>query len=134
MSRISMRPVDDASPLIPLILAAELDVISSLQRSNPIGQLDVVRDQDCFPGRHPDDESLVRAAIAIVGQDLRDLTTTLDLDIRSVALERGRYLVCAVDAADAAGVMPSWDVAAFNGAEVRKRQENACYQELLHRP
>lgn len=119
-----MRPVDDAAPLIPLILAAELDAISCFQRSNAIGQLDVVRDQDSFPGRHANDESLVWAALAIVGQDFGDLATTLHLNITSVVLERCRYLVCAVGAADA-GVMPSWDVSAFYAAEVRERQKNA---------
>jgi hypothetical protein len=133
MSRIAMRPVDDASALIPLILPAELDAISSFQRRNPIGQLDVVCDQDCFPGRHANDESLVRAALAIVGQDFADLATPLDLDIAPMVLERCRYLVRAVGAADAASVMPSWDVSAFYGAEVRERQENAQYEEPLHR-
>lgn len=129
-----MRPVENASPLIPFVLATELDVVSCFQRSDAIGQFDVVRDQQRFPGRQPHDESLVRTAIAIVGQDFGDLAATTDLDIASVVLERCRYLVGALGAADTgASVMPSWDVSTFYGAEVRKRQENACYQELLHR-
>jgi hypothetical protein len=124
--------MDDAAPRIPLVLAAELDAISCFQRSNPIGQLDVMRDQQRLAGRQPNDESLVRAAIAIISQHFGDLAATVDLNIASVILERCRYLVDTADAADAS-IMPSWDVATFYGAEVRKRQENTCYQELLHR-
>ena len=85
-----MRPMDDAAPLIPLILAVELDGIARLERADAAREIDVVRDQHRLSGRQLHDEALMPAAVVVVRKDLGDAATALDLNIATVILERRR--------------------------------------------
>lgn len=89
-----MRPVDDTAPLIPLILAVELDAISSLQSSDAARQIDVVCHEYSLPGGQANDESLMPAPTIVVGQDSRDVAAALDLSVAAAILECScQYLV-----------------------------------------
>ena len=88
--RIAMRPMDDATALIPFVLAVELDMVAGLQRRNPSSQVDIVRHQHCPSGAQLNDESLVPAAIVVVRKESADPATAFDLNVASMALERRR--------------------------------------------
>ena len=82
-----MRPMDDAAPLIPLILAVELDGIARLERADAAREIDIVRDQHCLPGRQPNDEALMATAFVVVGEDFGDAATALNLNVATAILE-----------------------------------------------
>jgi hypothetical protein len=85
--RIAMRPVDDAAPLIPLILAVELDRVSRLERADAPGEIDIVRDQHRVPRREAHDETLMAAAFIVVGKDFGDAAAALNLNVAAMILE-----------------------------------------------
>ena len=88
--RIEMCPMDRAALLAPLVDAAKRDGVAVAQAGDPWSDVDVVRDEERLPGREPDDEPLVPAALGVVFQDPHDCALALDLQIASVILERLR--------------------------------------------
>ena len=85
-----MGPVDNAAPLIPLVLAIELDGIPRLERAHASREIDIVRDQYRLPRREADDEALMATAFVVVGEDFGNAATGLNLNVAAMILER-RY-------------------------------------------
>src|SRR3954447_17063907 len=88
MLRIAMRPMDDDAPLIPLVLAVELDRIAGLQRADAPSEIDIVRDQHSLTGRHAHEETLMATAFVVVREDPGDAATGVNLKVAAVILER----------------------------------------------
>jgi hypothetical protein len=57
--RIVVRPVYQATPLVPFVFAAHNDGIAHLQW-DPLGQLEIVGDENGQAVSHADQEPLVR--------------------------------------------------------------------------
>lgn len=63
-----MRPVDEATELIPLVHAPETHPIPDADR-NPVGEIDIVSNQHRLPVAHIEDETLVPRSFVVVGHD-----------------------------------------------------------------
>ena len=126
-----MRPVDDAAPLIPFVLAIELDGVAGLDRSNTIGQIDVVRHQHRLSGRQLNDESLVPAPFVVVGKNLADAAASLDLNVTPAILECGRQGLLATARTGVSVLLPR-NEPAFDAAEVDGRQHDGYEHQLSH--
>ena len=129
-----MRPMDDAAPLIPLILAVELDGIARLERADAAREIDIVRDQHCLPGRQPNDEALMATAFVVVGEDFGDAATALNLNVATVILEsRNQRLVriASGSAGAAASVMLSRNQPALHD-EICSNERDRYYNDPLH--
>ena len=75
--RIVVRPVDDATEVVPLVHAAELNTIAQPDRY-PSGQVDVVCNQQRLSAAKPDNEALMTRAVVIVRQQAHDATRIFD--------------------------------------------------------
>ena len=134
-----MRPVDDAAPLVPLVLAVELDGIAWLERAHAAREIDIVRDQHCLPGRQPNDEALMATAFVVVGEDFGDAATGLNLNVAAMILER--CCQCVAGTADSrartvvgpagTGVIPSRKEPALL-REIYGRERNRYDNDLFH--
>jgi hypothetical protein len=122
-----MRPVDDATLRIPLVLAVELDRISAAQRSDATRQIDIVRHQHSVSGWQPNDEPLMATAVVVVGEDFRDLAASVDLNVATMILDRSRQ--CLVSTFD--------DCISATAAAIPRiilpRQESALHAEIYGR-
>jgi hypothetical protein len=76
-----MRQENDAAPIVPVVFAAELYYVALREIRDERRKVDIMRDQNGSNGRHLQDETLVAAAVAIIGKNPDDLTPPLDLQI-----------------------------------------------------
>jgi len=127
--RIAMRPMDDAASLIPFVLAIELDGVAGLDRSNTIGQIDVVRHQHRLPGCQLNDESLMPASFVVVSKDPADAATPLDLNVTAAILECC-YQCFIASTGSGTGLMQGCDEPALDAAEVCGRQDDGYEDQL----
>ena len=122
--RIAMRPVDDAAALVPFVLAIELDRVAGLDRSNTIGQIDVVGHQHRLPGSQLNYESLVPAPFVVVGKDPADAAASLDLNVTPATLECCYQCLIGTAGTRVSVLLPR-DEPAFDAAEVDGRQDDS---------
>jgi hypothetical protein len=126
-----MRPVDDATLRIPLVLTVELDRIAATQRSNTTRQVDVVCHQHCMSGWQANDEPLVASAVVVIREDFRDLAATADLNVAPMILDGGRQCLVrtfddCVTAAASSSIMLSRQESALRRVIYGRERERYC--------
>ena len=86
---IVMRPVQDTTFFVPLVLAADSDGVAVFERGS-IGEVDVMRDQKRATGREFDKEALMPRTLQIISQRLSD--AAVDRDHEAGLARRDRAL------------------------------------------
>ena len=64
--RIMVRPMNDASFVVPLVFTIERDCVALPERGDSGGKIDIVSDEQCLSGLQLDNESLMPAPIVVV--------------------------------------------------------------------
>lgn len=77
--RIVMRPMHDTAKVVPFIFAVELNSVANLNGTDSLCEIDVVRNEDCLPGRQAQDKTLMTAAIVVICKYARHDTLALNL-------------------------------------------------------
>ncbi len=75
--RVMVRPMHQAAKIIPFVHASKSHTIADSQRCTP-GDVDIVRNQECLPVAHVQNETLVPRSIVVVAQQSPDETRSLD--------------------------------------------------------
>ena len=105
--RVMMRPMHDATLVIPDIFAFEGDPVSALKAVNTGRKIDVVRDQHGMAMAGIEQETLVSAALIVIGQHFHDVAHGLYRDILKTS---GIGLGDAVSAATVGHAVWAFDV------------------------
>ena len=102
-SRIVVRPVDHATPWVPLVVAGELDPVSTADARDTRRDVDVVRDQQRLARVELDDEALMPRALDVVRKNADDGGGAGDMKAALPLAVRGREDLVAVDSGLAGG-------------------------------
>jgi hypothetical protein len=127
-----MCPVNHPTPRVPFVLSVELDNIANLQGRNPVGDIDVMRNQDRLTRDQSKYETLVSAAVPIVREDTGNPTPTGNLNVtalirvglaqtRSVGRRKRRDILVA-----------RRYQSEVNAAKIHNRQQNYAERQFLH--
>ena len=73
---IAVRPVQKSAEIVPLVKATHVNAITHAHR-DALGQLEIVRDQQCLSLAYSDNETLV-TRLVIVGQQAPDEARDFD--------------------------------------------------------